>query len=95
MLGSGTLRIDPKISGCTFNGQVIPQLSIAKELEFWMKEELAAHAIPLEYISRVELIAELKFSIIAWGDRKTNSRYFDKARKPVKASGNWTSLIVR
>ncbi len=83
-LGSGTLKVAVVTAGCTFNEQRIPELSIAKELEIWMKEDLTSHSIPLAGLTRVELVAELKFSTINSRSRSTKEQYFDKGEKPDK-----------
>jgi hypothetical protein len=79
-LGSGTLEIDALTGNCYFNERPTPELFIAIELREWLKEDLAAHKIPLESLSRGLLKAELLFSEISWGDRRTNEHYFKEGR---------------
>jgi hypothetical protein len=78
--GSGVLEIDVLTDGCCFNGQPIAELPIAVELMEWLKEDLAAHRIPIEALSCAKLKAHLSFTEILWGERKTNEHYFDDGR---------------
>ena len=79
-LGSGVVEIDALTGSCYFEGQPIPELSIAVELREWLKEDLAARQIPIEAISRAKLKARLSFSEISWSERKTNEHYFNDGR---------------
>ena len=75
-LGSGILEIDALTGECYFNERPIPELSIAVELREWLKEDSAAHNIPIEAISQARLKAELFFSEILWNDRQTKGEMF-------------------
>jgi hypothetical protein len=75
-LGSGTLGIDALTGECFFNGQSIPELSIAVELSEWLKEDLAAHNIPIEALSHARLKAELSFSEISWNESQVKGEMF-------------------
>ena len=79
-LGSGELEIDALSGDCFFEGRPIPELSIAVELREWLKEDLGAHRIPIEALSRARLKAQLSFSEIPWGARQTNEHYFSDGR---------------
>jgi hypothetical protein len=75
-LGSGILEIDALTGNCFFDGQSIPELSIAVELREWLKEDLAAHNIPIETLSHARLKVALSFSEISWNDRQAKGEMF-------------------
>ena len=82
-LGSGLLSIDALSGQCSFNGSPIEQLSIAYELSAWLREDLSAHAIPVECLRRAQLQAELGFSRIDASQRATSDQHMDRGGKPV------------
>lgn len=59
-LGAGMLKIDVITEACWHDGNEIPALAIAKELRSWLLEDLEAHHIPLDRISKANLEVKLE-----------------------------------
>jgi hypothetical protein len=54
-LGSGTLRIDVLHEQCWHDEAPIPALSIARELNSWLREDSANHSVPFDSISQASI----------------------------------------
>jgi hypothetical protein len=76
-LGSGTLEIDAISGECFFAGRIIEQLTIAKEIRAWVKDDLAANEIPLVALKRARLSVNLSFSVVAWSKQTKEIFYSD------------------
>jgi len=82
-LGSGTLIIDALSGHSKFNGRLIENLSIAGELQAWLREDLAAHSISLADIKRAQLVAVLAMSDVGPDGRKTADHHMDGKGRPI------------
>jgi hypothetical protein len=93
-LGTGTLKIDAISGTCEFEGEPIGPLAIAEELHHWLREDLAAHRILLEGLSRATLTARLTFSPVPPGRRVTNECYLRPDGKAIRAAEFFRCAIV-
>jgi hypothetical protein len=78
-LGSGTLEIDALTGQCEFQGKLVVQLPIAKELVGWLQQDLAKHRIPTAGLVRAHLSAKLSFSQIPW-NTKTKENFYSNGK---------------
>jgi hypothetical protein len=58
-LGDGTLNINALTADCTFDGKSIETLPIARELHYWLQDDLKAQGIPLDAIRSAWLEVQL------------------------------------
>jgi hypothetical protein len=86
LLGTGTLRIDALSGSCEFEGDSIGPLSIAGELQDWLREDLAANRIPPESLSHATLTARLTFSAVLPGKRMTRECYLGPDGKAIHSA---------
>lgn len=75
-LGSGTLEIDALTGQCLFEGKSLADLPIAKEIQLWLHDDLAANRIPIEMLVRAQLTARLSLSVIRWEERANKTQIF-------------------
>ena len=75
-LGSGTLTIDSLTQACSFNGQPIPSLSIARELAAWLKQDLADYSTSVNSIREAMLTVDLQFGTVPKAERRTRDAHF-------------------
>ena len=88
-LGSGTLTIDVLTAASRFNGQPVPDLSIAGELQAWFNAELARERINREEIVEATVIADLVLSPIERRQRRTRSQYFEPSGRHANPGAFW------
>lgn len=79
-LGSGTLAIDVLSERCRFNGEDIPSLSIAAELQFWFARDLADNNIQADKITSATLTADLKLGVVNKDSRVISQYYFSHGK---------------
>jgi hypothetical protein len=68
-LGSGTLEIDVMTGQCAFEGEPIPQLPIAAELQASLFHNLELEHVPSAVVARARVAAKLSFDQIPWSER--------------------------
>ena len=77
-LGSGTLRIDAITGQCLFQGEIIAELSIAKEIRASLQKNLATNKIPIATLTGAQLVAKLSFSVVPWNEATKEIFYSDE-----------------
>jgi hypothetical protein len=77
-LGSGTLHINALNEVCTFDGRLVPTLSIAGELGAWVRADLTAHHIDISEITDASLDAELVLGTVPRKRRGKAHAHFTK-----------------
>jgi hypothetical protein len=77
-LGSGTLEIDAITGQCSFQGQIIDQLTIAEEIRAWIQADLAANRIPVASLTGARLSVKLSFSEVPWNKHTRQIFYSDE-----------------
>ncbi|HEX8694003.1 MAG TPA: hypothetical protein VF746_16390 [Longimicrobium sp.] len=75
-LGSGTLVVDVLAEACTFEGEPIPALGIARELAAWLREDLAAHHIDVERLREARVTVEVRLGTVPKAERRTRDSHF-------------------
>ena len=93
-LGSGTLAIDAITGRCTFEGNEIPRLSIAGELNAWLKEDFERNHIPISDVASVNLYAVIALNIVPLGKANQPGIYLDRKGKAVK-KGDFCKLVAK
>src|SRR5690242_10304883 len=76
-LGSGSLKIDVVTGRCAFEGEAIPQLPIAAELQASLFHNLDLEHIRSDAVSRAALTVKLSLDQVPWTERsnKTDIHY--------------------
>jgi len=84
-LGGGTLSIDVLVGACRFDGLAIEPPNIAGELHAWLRDDLAAHGIPIDTLLRASLTAHLSITVVGSRSRATPVKFLGTDRKPVRS----------
>lgn len=79
-LGSGTLVIDVRTGRCSFDGEDIPCLTIASELQFWFAKDLADNNIQADKITSATLTASFDLDVVDKSRRVKFHQYFSEGR---------------
>ena len=79
-LGSGTLAIDVVSGHCSFDGEDIPSLTIADELQCWFASDMAANHIQTDKIVSATLTASLNLGVVNKGRRVKSQYYFSNGK---------------
>jgi hypothetical protein len=72
-LGSGILEIDVMTGQCAFEGEPIPQLPIATELQASLFHNLELEHVPAAAVTRANIEAKVSFDQIPWSGRSKKS----------------------
>ena len=83
-LGNGTLVVDIVSGECSFNGEDIPSLSIAEELQSWFFSDMADNNIQTDKIVSAVLTADFSLCVVK-RNRRAIPQYYFVDGKPVKS----------
>lgn len=93
-IGTGKLEIDIITGVCIFNDSQIESLSIAYELNAWVKEDFEKHNITLADIQTVKLVANLTLETSLAQKASQSSFYIGKDGKPIE-KGSFYNLSAK